>query len=70
MFIPVSMKPLSQKPSEFVADNHISLEQVKGFFTRLKQTSRDDGYIVEADDQEYFVTEETYKLLKSLVLRP
>ncbi len=70
MFIPVSMKPMSQGGSKYVGDAHVSLEAVKGFFTRLNQSNQKDQWIVETADNEYFVSEETYKLLKSLVLRP
>lgn len=70
MFIPVSMKPPSHVQSKHVGDAHVSLETVKGFFTRLTQINPDDQYVVETDDTEYYVSKETYALLKSLVLRP
>ena len=70
MFIPVSMMPPSNEPSKYVADAHVSLEQVKGFFTRLKTGPQEDAFVVETDDNEYYVSKETYALLKSLVLRP
>ena len=72
MFIPVSMIPLSKEPSKFVVDAHISLETITGFFTRLNQSDQDGGYIITASPgiTEYYVTKETYDLLKSLVLRP
>ena len=70
MFIPVSMLHPSNPPSEFVGDMHVSLEQVDGFFIRLGRGGTKDQYIAETSKQEYFVTKETYDLLKSLVLRP
>ena len=70
MFIPVSLTHPSNKPSEFIADEHVSLEVVRRFFIRLGRGGTKDQYVVEAGEQEHWVTKETYDLLKSLVLRP
>ena len=71
MFIPVSIKPLSQEPLVSSGDTHISLETVSQFYTRFRGGPVTVEYVVVAAPgvTNYYVTKETYDLLKSLVLQ-
>ncbi len=65
MFIPVIAHRPEDKKGPEVKTVYVALERIKWFF----KADGDNPYVISTGDAEYNISEETFELLKSLVLR-